>query len=186
MADADIIIIGSGHNGLVAALTLAKAGASVIVLEQAAEIGGATRSAELTLPGYIHDLFATNFTVFTETPAYREFRSELDQLGVVFLSNERPYASGYEGGRAARVFLDQERTEQEIGNLSARDRAAWCEVVSFYKRTAPRFLPLHSQAMPSTAMFRQIGKILVGSPADTLALSSPFVRVFAAVCKPPL
>ena len=171
MADADVIVIGSGHNGLVAALTLAKAGASVVVLEQASEIGGATRSAEVTLPGYIHDLFATNFTLFTESPAYREFQAELAKLGVNFLSNDQPYASGYEGGRAARVFLDEERTEREIGRLSAPDRKAWRDTVSFYKRTAPRFLPLQSQPMLSGVMFRQIGQIFAGNPADTVSLS---------------
>ena len=165
MADADVIVIGSGHNGLVAALTLAKAGASVVVLEQASEIGGATRSAEVTLPGYIHDLFATNFTLFTESPAYREFQAELAKLGVNFLSTDQPYASGYDGGRAARVFLDEERTEREIGRLSAPDRKAWRDAVSFYKRTAPRFLPLQSQPMLSAVMFRQIGRIFAGRPS---------------------
>jgi phytoene dehydrogenase-like protein len=170
MGDADVIVIGSGHNGLVAALALAKAGARVVVLEQAAEIGGATRSDELTLPHYIHDLFATNFTVFTESPAYRDVQAELDELGVTFLSNDRPYASAYEGGRATRVFLQEERTEREISRVSPRDRAAWREAVSFYKRAAPRFLPLHSQAMLSVSMFRQIGRVLTGNPADTFAL----------------
>ena len=171
MADANVIIVGSGHNGLVAALNSAKAGASVVVLEQAAEIGGATRSAELTLPGYIHDLFATNFTLFSESRAYLDFQTELTQLGVRFLSNDRPYASGYSGGRAARVFLDEERTEREIDRLSAADSKAWRDAVSFYKRTAPRFLPLHSQAMLSATMFRQVGRILTGNPADTVSLS---------------
>jgi phytoene dehydrogenase-like protein len=171
MADPDVIVIGSGHNGLVAALTLAKAGAGVVVLEQAPDIGGATQSGELTLPGYIHDLFATNFTLFSESPAYREFQAELAKLGVKFLSNDRPYASGFDGGRAARVFLDEERTEQEIGRLSATDRKAWRDTVSFYKRTAPRFLPLQSQPMLSAVMFRQIGRVLAGNPADTASLS---------------
>jgi phytoene dehydrogenase-like protein len=176
MSDPDVIVIGSGHNGLVAALSLAKAGASVVVLEQAAEIGGATRSAEVTLPGCIHDLFATNFTLFSESAAYREFQTEFARLGVKFLSNDRPYASGYDGGRAVRVFLDEERTEQEIGRVSTADLSAWRNLVSFYKRTAPRFLPLQSQPMLSAVMFRQIARILAGHPADTVSLSRLLVE----------
>ena len=75
MADYDAIIVGAGHNGLIVALYLARAGWRVLVVEQALNIGGAVQTAEITLPGFKHDLFASNLTLFTASPAYREFKS---------------------------------------------------------------------------------------------------------------
>ena len=55
-AEIDAVIVGSGPNGLAAAIALAQAGCSVRVLEASSTIGGGTRSSELTLPGFLHDL----------------------------------------------------------------------------------------------------------------------------------
>ena len=56
---ADAIVVGAGHNGLVAANMLADAGWSVLVLEATGEPGGAIRSAQVTAPGYLSDLFSS-------------------------------------------------------------------------------------------------------------------------------
>src|SRR6187551_1253329 len=101
--DFDAIIVGAGHNGLICALYLVQAGYRVLVLEEADDVGGACRSAEVTLPGFTHDLFATNFTLFTASHTYRDFAADLTKLGVRFLSSDDSFASAYANGQAARV-----------------------------------------------------------------------------------
>ena len=164
MADFDAVIVGAGHNALVCALYLAKAGRRVLVLERAAEIGGALRSAELTLPGFIHDLYATNVGQFAVSPAYRDFAPEFAQAGLEFLSNPYPYATAFEGGKVLRVYKDPARTEREIAAHSVADAAAWCELVALFKRTAPYFLPLFFTALPSGAAALQAAKLIGASP----------------------
>ena len=68
----DAVVIGSGPNGLTSAITLAEAGRSVVVLEEADHVGGACRSQELTLPGFIHDIGAAVMPWGHDSPAWRD------------------------------------------------------------------------------------------------------------------
>ena len=67
----DAIIVGAGPNGLAAAITIARAGRSVRVYEAANEAGGGLRTAELTLPGYRHDVCSTIMSLTSVSPFFR-------------------------------------------------------------------------------------------------------------------
>src|SRR5579863_525843 len=80
----DAIVIGAGHNGLVAATYLARAGWRVVVCERDERPGGAVRSDELTLPGLVHDTFATNMNLFRGSPVAAELGAELEREGLEY------------------------------------------------------------------------------------------------------
>ncbi|MBW1875798.1 MAG: NAD(P)/FAD-dependent oxidoreductase, partial [Deltaproteobacteria bacterium] len=72
----DAVVVGSGPNGLSAAVALAQGGASVLVLEAADDIGGGTRTAELTLPGFHHDVCSAVHTTGILSPFFRSLPLE--------------------------------------------------------------------------------------------------------------
>ncbi|MGH9062822.1 MAG: FAD-dependent oxidoreductase, partial [Acidimicrobiales bacterium] len=67
-----MVVVGAGHNGLVAAAYLARAGLRPLVLERNDRVGGAVMSGEATCPGFVHDLFATNQNLFLGSGAWSE------------------------------------------------------------------------------------------------------------------
>jgi len=117
--DVDAVVIGAGPNGLAAAITLARAGRSVVVFEAAATIGGGCRSAELTLPGFVHDVCATIQVLAVASP----FMATLDLAGrgVQFVQPCAPLAHVLDGGRAAVLERSVTATAAGLG----RDAAAW-------------------------------------------------------------
>jgi phytoene dehydrogenase-like protein len=170
MADYDAIIVGAGNNGIACALYLARAGWRVLVLERASDVGGAARSGEVTLPGFQHDLFATNFTSFTASPVYADFNDELTKAGVRFLYSNFPFASTFDDAKSARVYRDEQMTESELARFSKQDLVAWRELVRLFRKSASHFLPLHVTRMPSVAMLRHLSRVARGPLSDAYSL----------------
>ncbi|MEV4847554.1 NAD(P)/FAD-dependent oxidoreductase [Micromonospora matsumotoense] len=115
----DAVVVGSGPNGLAAALVLASAGLSVQVHEAAETTGGGTRTEELTLPGFHHDVCSAVHPMALASPFFRAF--DLAAHGVRLLQPEIPYAHPLDGGRATLAWRDLDRTAQGLGP----DGAAW-------------------------------------------------------------
>ena len=110
-------IIGSGPNGLSAAITLAQAGVQVTVFEARANIGGACASAELTLPGFQHDLGASAFPMGFASPFFRSLPLDLE-----WLHPELPAAHPLDHGRSAALTPS---LEEMAGQLPPDDYRAW-------------------------------------------------------------
>lgn len=162
MTDCDAIIIGSGPNGLSCALKLVHAGWKVLLIERNAAVGGGMRSAEVALPGFVHDLYAGNLGRFSQSPLYQDLQTDFDGLGVEFLASDFPYASVYPGGRAVRANRDPGRMEERLAaDLPGGDLSGWRELLSFYRSVGPKFLPLQRATMPSVEMVRHLARLCV-------------------------
>jgi phytoene dehydrogenase-like protein len=109
----DAIVIGSGPNGLAAALTLAQAGWRVRVLEAQARPGGAVYSLETTLPGYLHDVGAAFFPFAHVSPAFRQFR--LDEVGLQWRAGVYESSHPAPDGTCVSIARDIDRAAQSFG-----------------------------------------------------------------------
>ena len=117
----DAVVIGAGPNGLAAALTLARAGRSVQVYEAAPTIGGGSRTQELTLPGFRHDVCSTILPLTAASPFFRTV--DLAAHGVELVHPDAPLAHALDGGRA--VVLERSVAETGAGLVDTRDARAW-------------------------------------------------------------
>ncbi|GAA4655854.1 NAD(P)/FAD-dependent oxidoreductase [Arthrobacter cryoconiti] len=108
----DVAVIGAGPNGLAAAVTMARAGLSVTVYEAAATVGGGTRTAELTLPGFRHDVCSAVHPMALASPFFRAFG--LTQR-IELIVPEISYGHPLDGGEAGIAYRDLERTVEALG-----------------------------------------------------------------------
>ncbi len=111
--DYDAIITGSGPNGLAAAVTLARAGWRVLVLEKSDTVGGGMRTKELTLPGFRHDVCSTVMSMGRATRFFREL--PLEEFGVQWIHGQAPLAHPLDGGRAVIMERDLHATADGLG-----------------------------------------------------------------------
>jgi phytoene dehydrogenase-like protein len=129
---ADAVVVGAGHNGLVAANLLADAGWQVLVLEAAEAPGGAVRSAEITAPGFTSDLFSAFYPLGAASPVLRELG--LDRYGLRWRHAPEVLAHVTPDDRCAVLSRDLDRTAGALDAFAPGDGAAWRELAGEWAR----------------------------------------------------
>lgn len=193
----DAIIIGSGHNGLVTGIYLAKAGWKVVILERNSRHGGAIQTAEITLPGFHHDLYATNLSLFAGSPFYQEFKTELEQHGLAFAHAEHTFSSVFPDDSYLGVHTELEKTLAVIRLVCADDAETWQSLFEQFPSIAERLFPLMAERMPSLGLARQLlrnirsagfkslldtFRLLVSSPREFASTHFTDEKLHALVC----
>ena len=161
----DVVVIGSGPNGLAAAIVAARRGLSTVVFESRHTIGGGVRSAELTLPGFVHDVCSSVHPMAAASPFFREL--PLSAHGLEWITPRVAVAHPLDGGDAVLLHNDLERTADELGADRARYLAGvgalarrWSDIeadvlaplrfpqhpVSFARFAVPALLPAQAYA----------------------------------------
>jgi phytoene dehydrogenase-like protein len=111
--DYDAVVVGSGPNGLAAAITIQQAGFSVLLVEAKDTVGGGLRSAELTLPHFIHDVCSAIHPLAAGSPFFKTL--PLDKHGLEFIYPPLAIAHPFEDGKAAALYKSIEQTAQALG-----------------------------------------------------------------------
>jgi phytoene dehydrogenase-like protein len=146
------VVVGAGPNGLTAAAVLAGAGLAVEVYESAATIGGGARSAELTMPGLVHDVCSAIHPLGVTSPAFTELGDDLARHGLRWAWPDVDLAHPLDGGRAALLHRSIDETVAGLGN----DGAAWRRTFAGPSRAIGALLddvcrpPLHLPRHPLT------------------------------------
>lgn len=110
MSEFDTTVVGAGPNGLAAAVEMARSGRKVLVVEGADEIGGGTRSEELTLPGFIHDVCSAIHPTGVASPFFKELELEID-----WIQPPIPFSHPLDDGRAVGFHRSVEETASQLG-----------------------------------------------------------------------
>jgi phytoene dehydrogenase-like protein len=121
--DLDAVVVGSGPNGLAAAITLRQAGCSVLLLEAKSKIGGGLCSEELTLPGFIHDVSSAIHPLAVQSPFFQSL--SLEKHGLKYLYPEISLTHPFDDGTAIGMYKSIEDTAEEMGE----DRDAYISLV---------------------------------------------------------
>jgi phytoene dehydrogenase-like protein len=191
--NSDIVVIGSGHNGLVAAAYLAAKGKRVTVLERNAWFGGGVVTRELTVPGFRHDQHSMAHIFIHANPLLAQDELQLkSRYGLKYTFPETPMMSVFEDGTTLGLHRDRERTCADIAQFSKKDADAYRRLAD----QAAAWLPmvaatLYSPPMPQGASFammdqsregRELWRVMQMSSHDLLCryFEHPKVRMHFA------
>ncbi|MGF1471010.1 MAG: phytoene desaturase family protein [Rubrobacteraceae bacterium] len=126
----DAVVVGAGPNGLSAAIRLAEADLSVLLVEAEDRIGGAVKTDELTLPGFLHDTYSSVYPAGAASPVFA--RMPLEEHGLRFVHPRVAVSHVLDGGRGASLYKDLDQTADSLDSLHRGDGAGWKDFISPY------------------------------------------------------
>jgi len=128
----DVVVAGAGHNSLISAAYLAKAGYRVLVLEGRPTIGGGCKTAEVCLPGFKEDLCSSVHTGFQSNPALRNNELNLRDYGLEYIDPDPIMHTQFTDGVSLTIWKDLDRTCAEYAKVSKKDAETYRRLVSEY------------------------------------------------------
>ncbi|HET9672619.1 MAG TPA: NAD(P)/FAD-dependent oxidoreductase [Actinomycetota bacterium] len=128
----DVVVAGAGHNGLIVAAYLAKAGLRVLVVEARPTVGGDTSTEELVLPGFRHDTCSTAHNLLQSNPLLRDDELRLSEYGLEYLRPDPVVHMPFADGASITQWLDVDRTCEEFARCSPRDADALRRLLDDY------------------------------------------------------
>ncbi len=135
----DIVVAGAGHNSLVTAAYLAKAGYTCLVLEARPVIGGDTMTEELTLPGFMHDTCSTTHAIFMQSPIWAKQELPLAEYGLEYIQPDPVSHVRFPDGAHLTQWMDLDRTCDEIARFSRHDADRYRAMLAEWRSVAPVF-----------------------------------------------
>jgi phytoene dehydrogenase-like protein len=159
----DAVVIGAGHNGLVAANVLVDAGWEVVVLEAQPVPGGAVRSAELTRPGFVHDVFSAFYPLAAASPVLS--RLELESYGLRWRHSPLVLAHPSREGPCAVLSTDVDETAASLDLFARGDGDSWRRLYGLWEQVGHDFVEALTAPFPP---LRAAARVAAGLGRDGL------------------
>jgi phytoene dehydrogenase-like protein len=160
MAQYDAVLIGSGHNALITAAYLARAGWSVLVLERNDRPGGLVRTEELTLPGFQHDVYSAAHPLLVTGPAYAELGAELAERGLQYLNTDLPTGVSLVDGTTGVFSRDMQAFMAEAERLAPGDGTVLAQLLDAFNPYAGDVFALFGMDLASPQATEIIGRLM--------------------------
>lgn len=156
----DAVIVGSGINSLVCAALLGRGGWRTCVLEQSSVLGGAIRTAEITLPGFHHDVFSAWHPLFVTSPAFAVLEDALRRHGLEYATTPRVTATVFPDGSSRFLSMAREENVAELNASASGDGDRWSRACELFERDADLTMGLLSTELAAVGGIRLGGRAL--------------------------
>jgi len=157
----DIVVAGAGHNSLITAAYLAKAGYRCLVLEGRPIVGGGVKSAHLTLPGFVHDVCSSAHNGIHGNPLLQNDELRLRDYGLEYIYPDPVFHMPFPDGSYLTQWRDLDRTCAEFAKFSRKDGEAYRRMIAEYETVKPL---LNAVTFSPVGFGKSLNELLAGHP----------------------